>query len=334
MPRLSLGLRRGYPFPSSAAAAGPLATYLAAECGLDSAAAQRLVERCLVDGEVSVIVTVDTEERAERMAARINLRELAPEIVAHVLPGLDLEPRVEAVIAPAHQIDWRSLKGPAHYPADRVPDLLRAVAGGGEEAVASMLYFRGLREAGVFYTATPEVVPFLAALACEPLVPERFRILDWLSWFVFRDSPHVPTGGPWRSTRAIRARHDELEGLLSDGDPEVRAHASHLLAGLDLSADAIRSALRDEPESLVVASHILALACRESLQDSLTQRLTDRTLAVRLAAAVAMAWAGERTPDVEATIREGAAAPDDPALESWPWVREPSLRYLARAFLE
>ncbi|WP_354637634.1 hypothetical protein [Kitasatospora camelliae] len=245
------------------------------------------------------------------------------------------------------EIAWAEL-GHAYGPASDVPGLLRALtsADPAERERALDALYGGVHHQGDVYDSTLACLPFLCALASDPAVPDRDRLLDLLDsiattaeWAVEYADGSIPDP---QATIAACTEEDEellvahallagrqlaerlpgLTPLLADPLPEVRGTAAGLLArrypdpagALRLLTDRA-SAERDTGVRQALAGSAGAVA----------RRLGDRAgaaadLLLRLAspeeppAAVLTALAGlaRHAPDAlpEATVERAASALD------------------------
>ncbi|MER5397965.1 HEAT repeat domain-containing protein [Streptomyces sp. NPDC002599] len=172
-------------------------------------------------------------------------------------------------------IDWSSMTH-AYGPADEVPVWLKAMAS--TDAVvredALSRFYSAVHHQGDVYTSTTASLPFLFALADDPVTPDRASIVELLvsigSHAVERCEDVYVDGPDYAgSAVVVRERADSFVAYASDDDPLVRRAA---LEGLGLFIDdAGRAAalLRDRMsaeggvrERLLVVEAMATLALR------------------------------------------------------------------------
>lgn len=226
-----------------------------------------------------------------------------------------------------NDIDWASFED-AYGPAVDVPDQIRALTKGGEDAQRGLgdLY-AGIFHQGSYFDSTPLAVPFLVELVLDPAVPERRHIVQFLAELTSNQSDAVIGWDPyaWRSTpgppdypeavdtlAALNARSELLIGLLRDDEAEVRLATSRLLAGLGLGAEAIRTCARTETDTTALGEHLLALAKLGEDAASFHRWLDADDARVRGCAAIALTWSGA-SDDLERLMSELEAAALRPA---------------------
>ncbi|MCA9598274.1 MAG: hypothetical protein KC776_33410 [Myxococcales bacterium] len=218
-------------------------------------------------------------------------------------------------------VAWRDLED-AYGPAVDVPDLLRAIRDGDEEAVFT-LHGHVFHQGASYYSATAPTVPFLVRLACAPGLSTRRELLGFLSemtaghqgdgvigWepYAFRSTP-ASLGYPEAdaTVAALRAHTREIAALLGDPDAGIRAHAAHVLAGLG-GAD-VELLQHGESDPAALGSVLLARARLGAASSD--ECFEHESVGVRACAAIANAWTG----DLRADALESAALL--PASECW-----------------
>ncbi len=259
-------------------------------------------------------------------------------------------------LASLDRVAWHELHD-AYGPADRLPILLRALASADRaEARAALDELAGrVAHQGQLEAAAPVVVPFLVALLGEESVRDKHRILRALralgseALFDHPGSPPVLVlGRPQvegdeaeafrrgyasvlaETYRAVAEGHARYVSLLAHGDARVRAAAAFVIAPLREQAAAAREPLRAaigaEADPHALASELCALGLAGRLLASpedaglFEERLSSNEIAVRAAAAVALAWSSPIAADArcfEALI-EGAKLPPV-SVDLFPW---------------
>ena len=191
-------------------------------------------------------------------------------------------PYIAAVLDKLDEIPWDRLSH-AYGEATDVPDILRALAGGDEDALDDL--FGNIWHQGTVYEATAYAVPFLIELLEHPgtetagLLGLLSEIADGSSYADVHqhlDRPR-PDGDPelrerierelsWvRAARAaVAAGSPVYLRLLADGDEDVRAWAAHTLGMSAEAPDPMVPALRErlalDENPLVRASLVFAVA--------------------------------------------------------------------------
>lgn len=186
-------------------------------------------------------------------------------------------------------INWSTLTH-AYGPATDVPDMLRALnaADRKERHAAFHAAYGNIFHQGTRYTATPHAIPFLIELAATPDAHDPGEVLTLLTHCVAgylspTFGPATASGAIWGAAVAPMLDYGETAEilaaceraaepaipvalrLLTDGPPDVRARAAHLLAALrafaprhDLVAQ-VRARLSTESEPAVRAMLAFAL---------------------------------------------------------------------------
>jgi hypothetical protein len=167
--------------------------------------------------------------------------------LAHALDGLDDRP-------------WSAVSH-AYGAADDLPDLLRALAGPGDDAAdeaLSELYGCVLHQ-GTVYAATVEAVPFLARLAAAGR--RTTDVLALLGGMAESEDEYEVAPGAVRE--AVARRLPLLLPLLEDDDPEVRRWAVWTVAHTRASGavlPALRARWEKEGEPAVRAEVLTGIA--------------------------------------------------------------------------
>ncbi|MGE0321713.1 MAG: hypothetical protein AB7K71_07595 [Polyangiaceae bacterium] len=244
-------------------------------------------------------------------------------------------------------IDWEELED-AYGPAVDVPDQLRLLASGGDDWDEGL----GALEAGVFhqggcFDATPIAVRYLIRMlegAPDAPVPQVLEFLARLSMghlvdvvqgfdpLAFRSSPpsaDYPEGAA--TVEAVAAGADVYLRLLSHPQPDVRASAAFLVAGVPSCREGAREALPEaiEVETSEVVKASLVLCCaRHGQGRPLLELIHDTSLLVRGAAVVGAAWLEQPLDDGLTDVLCESALSNE-LVEAFPWGEEGGLAALA-----
>ncbi len=217
--------------------------------------------------------------------------------------------------------DWAALSH-AYGPANDVPELLAAISAGvgpdAQEALEEL--FTVLYHQGSTYPATEEALPYLVDLALDGPPEHRPSLTSFLGSLAREDATHPLVG-----------RHvDRLTALLDDDLAAVREPAAWLLAEYT-GREPLERRYAVETDPLVRASLLVAVVEADPSQDvSLAlSALGDAEPAVRVGAAAALAWAGERLPDESVPAIAAAFDAGDP-LGGWSWASDTVTELLTR----
>ncbi|MBA8957086.1 hypothetical protein ACFQU9_34415 [Actinomadura namibiensis] len=118
------------------------------------------------------------------------------------LPGLD-------------DVDWPSLKH-AYGSAEDTPDILRAMAANDEGwDEATFEYFSAIVHQETCYSATPPTIPFLARMACDPVMTPEYRLelLADLAYIASFDPSPAAGEEPAPTAHAARACREVVGAL-------------------------------------------------------------------------------------------------------------------------
>jgi hypothetical protein len=246
--------------------------------------------------------------------------------------------------------------------AGNVPQMLRDVASN-DAAIRNRAWeavYTSLCHQGTVYEATAHAVPFLIDLARERQVPDRHYILACLSAFaqghsaitehecvdIFRYVREAPDfdqqlaralASVRAARQAVRAGAPYYAELLGDPAPLVRAGAAYLLA--HFPEDAARHigwitvhVASGEPDPVARTACVYSvgvLAARHAESEAWLEAMLagDDVYAVRVAAALGLAWMGPDIPQAaRAVIAEAALGPAAATIvfKQLPWA-EPDL---------
>ncbi len=237
------------------------------------------------------------------------------------------------------QINWHTLSH-AYGEADDVPIWLRELATLDEDAESSALdqLSLSLAHQGTVYSASAQATPFLLELLTIDVVPCKASLLRILASFACGNAYHRQHLSFYseerRQDQAFQkelaeqimwvertrdAAHQGIEiyqNMLSHVDPEVRMNAVYTLAQFQedaaTSVPLLRSLMRRESDSRVVASMMLSLAMLgEPTEENLSLLMTMLTkddaseehALVRFVASIALAWIARQETPQEAIDR-------------------------------
>jgi hypothetical protein len=159
--------------------------------------------------------------------------------------------RDEGVLEGLGEIPWADLSH-AYGPAGDVPGLLRGIASGHPEAIASAIHelYGNIWHQGTVYEATSHAVPFLARMAAVGVAPGDLAYLLG-SIAQSRDDAHLTVPGSARA--AVAAQAALLTPLLRSPDGQVRTAVAWALAQSGPAEDVL-PALRAQWEAEEVSS--------------------------------------------------------------------------------
>lgn len=225
-----------------------------------------------------------------------------------------------------NEIDWDRLQH-NYGPATDVPDLLRGardhdpeVSGKAVGALDNHLYHQG----GWVCSAATAALPFLIALAADPLVRHRPSVLRVVASLVETAATAEPKAVDPGWPAAWRATWRSVLPLVADRDAAVRGAAAHVLGlGAEPVADAVAALVRqwaDETDAATRLDLVMAVGdcvCREEEPAAvawLRSLLGHDDPQVRLAAVRALHRVDPEVPrrhldDVLAATRDGDLAP-------------------------
>lgn len=259
--------------------------------------------------------------------------------VADVPSASHGEPVDDSVLEGIELVPWAELTH-AYGPAGDVPGHLRTLLR--PEAKRRSKAWDDL-EASIFhqgrvFPATSRAIPFFVRLLLCPEVPERARILRFLTNLSGGRTESVPGMPDYEDElKAVREVHDALRAagpsfaeLLADADAAVRASATTALAVssiLDGSSPRsgallglVRERMRQEADLQVLASEVLLLPHVDASATDLEPYLRHESELVRFAAALATCRLNDgATPESIAVLR---AVLEDPSVEGFaqiPW---------------
>lgn len=219
-------------------------------------------------------------------------------------------------LAGLDDVEWDELEH-AYGTAEDVPDRLRALATGDEDARRDARYWLSgsIHHQGTIYSATAPAVPFLVRLACDPATNDRAWIVRFLADLaVSSPEDYVWSGAPRgrpegdddplaMSYAAVEAALPQIVALLDDADPAVRANAAYTASFFFEHAakvrDAVRARLASETDPAATASMLMALGVADNyLQDTSSQPLMaarlDAPAPLSTVAAVALCYGTEQ----------------------------------------
>lgn len=218
-------------------------------------------------------------------------------------------------------VDWSGLTH-AYGAATDLPGLLRQAAGESAEEAEEALHelYGCIMHSGTVYPATAAAVPFLVELArSAPTHREEF------AYFVgmLADERHAYGAALPQVRAAVAARARDLESLLADPDPGVRASAAYAVAQADGAADPLWTRWAAENDPVARASVLLALARRDPKRAAATaaRAVVEGAPPVRVAAGLTLVRLRRPWPD--GAVAAVVAALGDGARLPYPWVDEP-----------
>ncbi|MBP2328156.1 hypothetical protein JOF56_008541 [Kibdelosporangium banguiense] len=203
-------------------------------------------------------------------------------------------------------VPWAELEV-AGVSDEPIPDLLRTIAAGGEQAAIDAfndLQWEILHQ-GTVYSATAPVVPFLAELLTSVGDTLRASIIYLLGDLAhaYEIDPEEPERAEVRA--AVTAEVDRLLPLLAHEDPWTRYVAAYALSGCPDRVADIQEGLRQrwatEPDPRVRAGLVMASADLDRRTTLIKDGLAARQApVVRAAAVLAAVRTGRRWPGAKA----------------------------------